>query len=270
MADIKTFQSKADPFRPSNRISAVGAELRVLVTGFVPFGQDQYNPSGVTAKALDGKRVDALGPLGYYSARIIGRGNIPVHRGDERDSAAEAVLELVLDLRPDIVICLGQGTDLKFEIELRARDNRQHPDPKINIKSADYRSYYTTSLEPERLVAAIRAAGGDATTSVDAGNYVCEDLFYHLMRMVETRPGDVLIRAAGFIHVPRYVVADTGEREPNGSYKIPNTPANQGQTPIPQTTIDHCIYKAVEATVAGLPVYIDAPIQVPDTTIHRG
>ena len=270
MADIKTFLSKADPFRPMQRVSAVGAELRVLVTGFVPFGTDEYNPSGVAAKALDGRRVDALGPLGYYSARIIGRGEIPVHRGSESDAAADAVLQLVLDVRPDIVICLGQGNDLTFEIELRARDNREFPDPRINIKATDYRSSYTTALDADRLVAAIRAGGGTALTSTDAGNFVCEDLFYHLMRMVETRPGDVMIRAAGFIHVPRYVVADTGQKDSDGKSKIPNAPQREGQSPVMQSLIDSCIYKAVEATVAGLPVHIDAPMPARDSTIRRG
>ena len=271
MADIKTFLCKDDPHRPSSRLSAVGAELRVLVTGFVPFGDDEYNPSGVAANALDGRRVDALGPLGYYSARIIGRGNIPVRFGDETNAAADVVLQTILDARPDIVICLGQGEDLRFRVELRARDNTARHDPRIRTSSPEYRSSYTTGLDADRLVAAMRAAGGDATTSVDAGFYVCEDLFYHVMRIVETRPGDVMIRAAGFIHVPRYVVVDVGERDAQSQPRVPNVPTREGQSPIPQSLINDCIYRAVEATVAGLPVFIDSPL--PDrggSSLHRG
>lgn len=270
MADIKTFLVKDDPYRPTQRISAVGAELRVLVTGFVPFGDDEYNPSGVCADALDGRRVDALGPLGYYSARIIGKGNIPVRFGDETTAAADVVLQIILDARPDIVICLGQGDDLRFRVEMRARDNTTRHDPRIRTQSPEYKSSYTTGLDADRLVAAMRAAGGNATTSNDAGFYVCEDLFYHVMRIVETRPGDVMIRAAGFIHVPRYVVVDTGARDPQGKPRVPNHPAKQGQSPVPQSLINDCIYKAVEATVAGLPVFVDSPLPGSGSPIQYG
>jgi pyroglutamyl-peptidase len=271
MADIKTFLSKDDPHRPSSRLSAAASELRVLVTGFVPFGGDPYNPSGVAANAIDGRRVDALGPLGYYSARIIGRGNIPVVFGDQPDSAADVVLHAILDTRPDVVICLGQGDDLRFRVELRARDNTAHHDPRIRSGSPEYRSSYTTGLDADRVVAALRAGGADASTSADAGFYVCEDLFYHVMRFVETRPGDVMIRAAGFIHVPRYVVVDVGARDPLTPPAVPNHPARQGISPIAQSLINDCIYRAVEATVAGLPVFMDSPL--PDRggeRIHRG
>lgn len=261
MADIKTFQTKSDPHRPPQRLSSAGSELRILLTGFVPFGDDEYNPSGVTAKALDGRRVDVLGPYGYCSGRIIGKGDIPVRFGDETASAADVVLQTILDVRPDIVICLGQGEDLRFRVELRARDNTARHDPRIRTQSPEYRSAYTSGLDADRLVAAMRAAGGDATTSADAGFYVCEDLFYHVMRIVETRPGDVMIRAAGFIHVPRYVVVDTGEKDPAGKPKIPNVPQREGQSPVPQSMINEVIYKAVEATVEGLPVFVDSPHQ---------
>lgn len=270
MADIKTFLTKSDPHRPTQRLSAVGAELRILLTGFVPFGNDEYNPSGVTATALDGRRVDALGPLGYYSGRIIGKGDIPVRFGDESGAAADVVLQKILDVRPDIVICLGQGEDLRFRVELRARDNTQRHDPRIRTASPEYRSSYTTGLDADRLVAAMRSAGGDATTSNDAGLYVCEDLFYHVMRIVETRPGDVMIRAAGFIHVPRYVVVDVGERDAAGKPRIPNMPEREGQSPVPQSLINDVVYRAVEATVAGLPVYVDSPLPGRGSPIQYG
>jgi pyrrolidone-carboxylate peptidase len=268
VADLKTLVTKSDLERAPDKLSAVGSELRVLVTGFVAFGDDVYNPSGVTARWLHGKRVDALGHGGYYTARIIGRGDIPVRFGDESDSAADAVLQAILDVRPDVVLCLGQGEDVRFRVELRARDNSAHHDPRVRTSTPEYRSVYTTGLDADRVVGAIRSVGGDAVSFSDAGFYVCEDLFYHLMRFVETRPGDVDIRAAGFIHVPRYVAVDVGSvagqaagdthDRKSVTSPTPNSPAKPGEVPVKQSTINDAIYKAVEAVVAGVPQY-EAP-----------
>jgi len=248
----------------------------VLVTGFKPFGADPYNPSGIAAKCLDLRRVDNLARGGLHAALIHGRGDIPVHFAGEGDDAADAVLQAILDVRPDVVISLGQAPDPFLRIELRARDNREHHDPRISTSSPEYRPEYTTLLDVERVAAAIRGAGVEVTTSDNAGAFVCEDLFYHVMRYVQTRPGGVDIKVAGFIHVPRYVLVDVPLQglievgdpilanpryDPSG--KSPFTPNTGEGRAVPQSRINDAVFRAIEATVAGVAVQADAPIPGP-------
>lgn len=202
-------------------------ELRVLVTGFVPFRGDPYNPSGVTARALDGLALALPGGR----ARIFGRGEIPVRFADEPGSAADAVLAAIHEVRPDVVVSLGQGSDLQFRVELRARENPEHrggPAPRE----------LRARIDADRALAAMRAAGCDAVLSEDAGLYVCEDLFHHLLRWVDAQ----VIRAAAFLHVPRYV--RIGEA-------VPNAPRAPGQTAVPQSLIDGGARAGIEALVAA-------------------
>jgi pyroglutamyl-peptidase len=258
---------------PPARISGGAADLRVLVTGFKPFGADPYNPSGITAKCLDGRRIDNLARGGLYAAQIYGRGDIPVHFSNESDDAADAVLHAILDIRPDVVIALGQAPDPFFRVELRARDNSAHHDPRISTTSPEYQPEYKTLLNVDRVAAAIRGAGVEVMTSEDAGSYVCEDLFYHIMRYVQTRPGGIDIRVAGFIHVPRYVLVDipimglievgnpilaNPNYDPSG--RNPFTPNTGEGRAVPQSRINDAIFRAVEATVTGVPVLLDSPI----------
>ncbi len=213
-------------------------ELRVLVTGFVPFRGDPYNPSGVTADWLHGRRVSAAGRP--QAGAIIGRGDIPVRFVNQGNGGAQVIEDLILDVRPDIVINLGMARQI-FEVEQEARDLEQ--DPLIRPDQAGYSPIYRTTLPVHEIMRAIQSEGGEVSASSDAGKYVCEDVFYHVMRLASTSPGDLRILRAGFIHVPKYVVLDDST--------IPNALA-PGVKPVPQTLINNAIYRAVEATVADV------------------
>jgi pyroglutamyl-peptidase len=282
--DIRTLRTKGDrEGPPPGRISGAGSDLRVLVTGFKPFGADPYNPSGIAAKCLDGRRVDNLARGGLHAAHIHGVGDIPVHFANESDDAADAVLHAILDIRPDVVISLGQAPDPFLRIELRARDNREHHDPRIVTSSPEYQPEYRTLLDVDRVAMAIRGAGVEASTSEDAGAFVCEDLFYHVMRYVQTRPGGVDIKVAGFIHVPRFVLVDVPlqglveagdpilanpQYDPSG--RSPFTPNTGEGRAVPQSRINDAVFRAIEATVAGVPVDTDSPVPGPSRGLRHG
>ncbi len=260
---------------PSGDAPIPPSRLKVLVTGFVPFNDDPYNASGITAHWLDGQHIHALGPRGFVDADVIGEGDVPVigaaAGGDH--SAADVVIELIRRHCPDLVVCLGQGEDTNFRVEQRATDQgdppadprRQSPgvayhDPRI-ARGAGYRESYGATLDAAPMAAAIRAAGGDARMSEDAGRYVCEDLFYHVLRYAEENAGDGgRALAVGFIHVPRWVrvdvpisaivPAEARVRGMPGFGTVDFIPNDQGVAPpsacVAQSLINAAIFKAVE------------------------
>ena len=267
----------------------VAPELTVLVTGFVPFGGDAYNASGVTARWLDGQSIEIGGPDGAVCASIVGKGDVPVlsaSQGAAR-SGADAVLEAIDACRPDVIVCLGQGEAVAFRVELEAHDSPDPPDPVVRDAvyhdaridrdpRAGYRATYASTLDAAGIVVAIAAAGGDARTSTDAGKFVCEDVLYHVLRHLEQRVAtgagaDAPVApcvAAGFIHVPRRVRVDTpvdglltaddpirARPDFDGTGARAFTPNDAGARPgeryVAQSLINTAIYRAIEAAVAG-------------------
>lgn len=217
-------------------------QLKVLVTGFVPFLGDPYNPSGVTAKWLHGKTLHTGRGKDAFAARIIGKGDIPVRFVDEGNGGAKAVENLIINNNPDVVLGLGMAAEI-FEVEKKAHDLGR--DPSITQKSAGYSNSFDTSLPVDAVVKAIAESGGRVQSDSDAGAYVCEDVFYHIMRMAKASAGDIRILRAGFIHVPKYVVLDDNS--------TPNV-VPSGVTPVAQSLINNAIYQAVEAIVADITV----------------
>src|SRR5438067_375518 len=78
--------------------------MKVLVTGFEPFGPWQRNPSGETARHLDGATI--------VDAEITGL-VLPV--SFKRVSAP--LLAAIDELRPDMVLNLGQGEAVGVRVE---------------------------------------------------------------------------------------------------------------------------------------------------------
>src|SRR5947209_18029224 len=78
--------------------------MKVLVTGFEPFGPWQRNPSGETARHLDGAII--------VDAEIAGL-ILPV----SFKRAAAPLIAAIDELRPDVVLNLGQGDPTGIRVE---------------------------------------------------------------------------------------------------------------------------------------------------------
>src|SRR2546421_7147091 len=78
--------------------------MKVLVTGFEPFGPWQRNPSGETARHLDGATI--------VDAEITGL-VLPV----SFKRAAVPLLAAIDELRPDVVLNLGQSDAVGVRVE---------------------------------------------------------------------------------------------------------------------------------------------------------
>jgi pyroglutamyl-peptidase len=168
----------------------------VLLTGFDPFDGAAINPSWEAVRQLDGWAGDGFRVVARELPCVFGR-------------AAEALSGFVDELRPDVVIAVGQaGGRPEISVEriainvddARIPDNlgRQPVDLPI---AADGPAAYFTTLPIKAIVAAIRARGIKAGVSQTAGTFVCNHVFYALMHQLHGRPRSFPVKA-GFIHVP--------------------------------------------------------------------
>ncbi|MBY4731588.1 pyroglutamyl-peptidase I [Cupriavidus pauculus] len=167
----------------------------VLLTGFEPFEQEPINPSWEAVRALDGERVG--------DATIVAR-QLPCVFG----KAIDVMAALVAEVRPDVVIAVGQAggrTEMSIERvainvdDARIADNAGAQPIDAAIAPAGPAAYFS-SLPIKAIVRDMRAAGVPAMVSQTAGTFVCNHVFYGLMHTL-AQPGVAAVRG-GFIHIP--------------------------------------------------------------------
>lgn len=166
-------------------------EKRLLITGFEPFGGERVNPSWQAVAALP----EQVGGYALYKREI------PVVFG----AAAREVLALAEEIRPQVILCVGQAggrsevTPERFGVNLRdARipDNAgNQPREEPVVKGAP--AAYFATVPVRAMAEAIQRAGLPGAVSNTAGTYVCNDLLYTLLH----RFHGTAVRA-GFLHVP--------------------------------------------------------------------
>lgn len=167
--------------------------MKVLVTGFEPFGGEKINPSLESVKML---------PETIAGADII-KASIPVVFG----KSIEKLDELIEKERPQVVICVGQAGG-RFELSVervainiddaRIPDNagNQPVDEKI---FEDGEAAYFATLPIKAMVEEMRAGSVPSAVSNTAGTYVCNNIMYGLLYLAHKKyPG----LKGGFIHVP--------------------------------------------------------------------
>jgi pyroglutamyl-peptidase len=162
--------------------------LKVLVTGFEPFGGSTVNPSQQLVEALDGDVAKALLPVSYARA-------------------AAALRKAISEHEPDVVICFGQAdgrTGISVERFAHNLDEATTTDNDDAAGSGapidpDGPIAYPSSLPVDDIVAALRAEGIPAAPSRDAGGFLCNHVFYVLMGTLER---EARRTRGGFVHVP--------------------------------------------------------------------
>ena len=169
--------------------------MKVLVTGFQPFGKDTMNPSFEAVKLL---------PDEIMGAQIITR-EIPVVFRKGGAVVAEAVREV----KPDIVILVGQAGGRTAMTPERVAINCEDcapsfPDNEGNAPqgekiAADGPDAYFATVPVKAMVQKMLDNGVPAAVSNTAGTYVCNDLMYHLLHLLHNEFPNV---RGGFIHVP--------------------------------------------------------------------
>ncbi|MCR4873533.1 MAG: pyroglutamyl-peptidase I [Bacteroidales bacterium] len=167
--------------------------MKLLLTGFEPFGQESVNPSWEAVKAIP----DMVEGMEVIKVRL------PV-----TFKGAAVMLEQAVDeFRPDVVLCVGQGSgrsEVNIErVAINMADSKK-PDndgyqPEEMPVRAEAPDAYFSNLPVKRLVEALHDAGVPAVVSNSAGAYVCNSVFYTAMHLVHNKYPDM---RAGFVHIP--------------------------------------------------------------------
>lgn len=167
--------------------------MKVLITGFDPFGGEKVNPAYEAVKLL---------PDTIAGAEII-KLEIPTVFS-KSGPAVEAGIE---EHKPDVVINVGQAggrscvTIEKVAINLadaRIPDNagEQPVDEKLR---EDGETAYFATIPVKAIVQNIREHGIPCHVSYTAGTYVCNCVMYNVLYMAAKKYPNI---RAGFIHVP--------------------------------------------------------------------
>ncbi len=183
--------------------------MKILVTGFDPFGGESVNPSWEAAKLL---------PPRIGDCEII-KLMLPT----EFVRAEELLLAAVDTHSPRIVVCTGQAAgraELSFErvaVNLRDAsipDNAGYTPADEAVFSGGREAYFAT-LPVKVMAEAVRAAGLPAGLSLSAGSYVCNDVMYTLLRRLDGTDA-----IGGFIHLPLSSAQAEGRTPPPPSMEI--------------------------------------------------
>lgn len=167
--------------------------MKVLITGFDPFGGESINPALEAVKMLK----DEIAGAGIVKLQI------PVVAG----KSIEKVHEKMKEVNPDIVISVGQAggrfgvTPERVAINItdaRIPDNEGNQ-PIDEPIFADGDAAYFSNLPVKAMVQAIKDAGYPSSLSNTAGTYICNHVMYGILYYIHKEfPG---VRG-GFIHVP--------------------------------------------------------------------
>ena len=164
---------------------------KLLITGFDPFGGAAINPSWEAVRLLP----DTVGNYRLTKLRI------PTVFGE----AAQAVLSAAEQLRADAILCIGQAGGRKtitpelVAINLREAgipDNAGNQPTNAPVIPNGPAPYFAT-VPVRQMVSAIAAAGIDASLSLSAGAFVCNDTLYTLLHHYCGSSTQV-----GFVHIP--------------------------------------------------------------------
>lgn len=167
--------------------------MKVLVTGFDPFGGEPINPAWEAVKAMK----DTIA-----GAEII-KVQIPTVVG----KSIEKIHQKMKELQPDLVISVGQAggrfgvTPERVAINVtdaRIPDNEGNQPIDEPIFS-DGPAAYFSNLPVKAMVQAIKDAGYPSVLSNSAGTYICNHVMYGILYYIEKEFPNV---RGGFIHVP--------------------------------------------------------------------
>ncbi|MFL2078360.1 pyroglutamyl-peptidase I [Marinilactibacillus psychrotolerans] len=167
--------------------------MKILVTGFDPFGGETLNPAWEAVKkipdTINGAEIKKvmISTVFYKSAEVT-----------------EKAIE---EFQPDYVLNIGQAGG-RFELtpervainvdDARIPDNETNQPIDVPIKK-DGAAAYFTQLPVKAMVTEMKNAGVPAAVSNSAGTFVCNHIMYQVQYMIDKQYPNI---KAGFMHVP--------------------------------------------------------------------
>lgn len=176
--------------------------MKILLTGFEPFGGEPINPSFEAVKLL---------PDTVNGEKIV---KLELPTSFKR--APEMLIKAIKKHKPEAIICVGQAGGAKgIRLEKVAinladagiPDNDGDLRTDSELVPGGENAYFST-LPITELIKSLSKAKIKAAKSLSAGAYVCNAVFYSLMDFVSKNEIGNNVKYAGFIHVP-YIPSQT-------------------------------------------------------------
>lgn len=167
--------------------------MKILITGFDPFGGEKINPAWEAVRALP-DNVDGIEVIKLQLPTVFKK-------------SGKKLFENIDAVKPDAVICVGQaGGRFEFCVERVAinLDDGRIPDndgyqPVDTPVFEDGDTAYFTTLPIKAMVEELKKASIPAAVSNTAGTYVCNHIMYSLLYYINKNNLNI---KGGFIHVP--------------------------------------------------------------------
>ena len=214
--------------------------MKILVTGFDPFGGEKVNPALEAVKSLPSEIHGAeihwveIPTVFYQSAKVL-----------------EAEIERY---QPDAVLCIGQAggrASLTPERVAINQDDARIPDNQGNQPidtpiRLDGQAAYFSTLPIKAMVQAIKEEGLPATVSNTAGTFVCNHLMYQALYLADKKFPNM---RAGFMHIP-YMTEQVINKSNTASMNLTD------------------IVRGIEAAIGAIVDYKDKDIKLVGGTTH--
>ena len=167
--------------------------MKILVTGFDPFGGEPINPAIESVKRL---------PDNIAGAEII-KLEIPT----VRKKSLEKIEKAINEHNPDVILSIGQAGG-RFDISIERvginLDDFRIPDNEGNqiIDEPifpDGENSYFVKLPVKAMVQNVQKNNIPASVSYTAGTFVCNHVLYGVLYLIEKKYKG---KKSGFIHIP--------------------------------------------------------------------
>jgi len=167
--------------------------MKILVTGFDPFGGEPINPAIESVKKL---------PDNIAGAEII-KLEIPT----VRKKSLEKIEKAINEHNPDVILSIGQAGG-RFDISIERvginLDDFRIPDNEGNqiIDEPiflDGENSYFVKLPVKAMVQNVQKNNIPASVSYTAGTFVCNHVLYGVLYLIEKKYKG---KKSGFIHIP--------------------------------------------------------------------
>ena len=167
--------------------------MKVLITGFDPFGGENINPAFEAVKKI-GDEINSCQVLKLEIPTVFYK-------------SIEILEKAIIREKPDLVLCVGQaGGRSSISIEQVAinLNEARIPDNEGNKPSGskvmdDGENAYFTNIPSKAILKDLHNSGIPSSLSYTAGTYVCNHIFYGLMYLIDKKYKNI---RGGFIHVP--------------------------------------------------------------------
>lgn len=167
--------------------------MKILVTGFDPFGGEPINPAIESVKRL---------PDNIAGAEII-KLEIPT----VRKKSLEKIEKAINEHNPDVILSIGQAGG-RFDISIERvginLDDFRIPDNEGNQiidepVFPDGENSYFVKLPVKAMVQNVQKNDIPASVSYTAGTFVCNHVLYGVLYLIEKKYKG---KKSGFIHIP--------------------------------------------------------------------